>query len=92
MFGFSLTKLLFTAAIIALIWYGFKWVGRVQANREAEHRARLREGRPREGQARPGDSPVEATAHDMVKCAICGDFVSPEATQGCDRPGCPYPA
>ncbi len=86
MLGFSLTKLLFTAAVIALIWYGFKWVGRVQANREAEHRARLREG-----QAPAADSPAEATAHDMVKCAICGDFVSPEATQGCDRPNCPYP-
>ena len=106
MFGFSLTKLIFTAAVIAFIWYGFKWVGRVQARREAEHRARLREGRlgegrhgegrHGEGQSRPEDGPAEApveeTAHDMVKCSICGDFVSPEATQGCDRPGCPYSA
>ena len=86
MFGFSLTKLLFTAAVIALIWYGFKWVGRVQANRQAEYRARLREG-----QTPAEDRPAQATAHDMVKCAICGDFVSPEAMQGCERPNCPYP-
>ncbi len=87
MFGFSLTKLLFTAAVIALIWYGFKWVGRVQARREAEHRARLREGKSPAADSRAG-----ASAHDMVECAVCGDFVSPEATEGCDRPSCPYPA
>jgi uncharacterized protein len=87
MFGFSLTKLIFTAAVIALIWYGFKWVGRVQANRQAEARARLREG-----DASPVGTGAEDTAHDMVKCAVCGDFVFPEATEGCDRPGCPYPA
>jgi len=87
MFGFSLFKLLFTVAVIVLIWYGFKWVGRVQANREAEHRARLRQGRmPAE------DTSAKSTAHDMLKCAICGDFVSPEATSGCDRANCPYPA
>ena len=86
MFGFSLTKLIFTAAVIALIWYGFKWVGRVQANREAEARARLREG-----DASPADTRAEENAHDMVKCTVCGDFVFPEATDGCDRPGCPYP-
>jgi uncharacterized protein len=87
MFGFSLTKLLFTAAVIALIWYGFKWVGRVQTRREAEERARLREGKSPAADSRAG-----ASAHDMVKCAVCGDFVSPEATRGCDRPNCPYPA
>ncbi len=87
MFGFSLTKLLFTAAVIALIWYGFKWVGRVQMRREAEGRARLREGK-----SPAADSWAGASAHDMVKCAVCEDFVSPGATQGCDRPNCPYPA
>ena len=34
MFGFSLTKLLVLAAIVAAVWYGFKWVTRMQRLRE----------------------------------------------------------
>lgn len=36
MFGFSLAKLLVLAAIVAAVWYGFKWVTRMQRIREAE--------------------------------------------------------
>ena len=44
MFGFSLTKLLFTAAVIVLIWYGFKWLRRVQDERDRQDRERLKGG------------------------------------------------
>ena len=35
MFGFSITKLLVLAAIIAAVWYGFKWVTRMRDIRDA---------------------------------------------------------
>ena len=36
MFGFSLQKLLVLAAVIALVWYGFKFVGRLQDHRKVD--------------------------------------------------------
>jgi uncharacterized protein len=78
MFGFSLTKLLFTAAVIAAVWYGYKWIGRIQSMRAAENK--LRGNRPR-----PGPAAVE----DMIRCPACDSFVAAGATS-CGRGDCPY--
>jgi hypothetical protein len=78
MFGFSLTKLLFTAAVIAAIWYGYKWVGRIQSMRAAEDK--LDGNRPR-----PGPAVVE----DMICCPACDSFVAKGAAS-CGREDCPY--
>ena len=80
MFGFSLTKLLFTAAVIAAVWYGYKWVGRVQSQRAAE--GKLDSNRPRPG-------PAEAA--DMIRCPVCDSFVAASAAVSCGRQDCPYP-
>ena len=80
MFGFSLTKLLFTAAIIAAIWYGYKWIGRIQAMRAAG--GKLDGNRPR-----PGPPAVE----DMIRCPVCDSFVTASAAVSCGREDCPYP-
>ncbi len=80
MLGFSLTKLVVLAVIIALVWYGFKWAGRVsqqRANREV----------PREDAARTA---IES-AEDLSKCSLCGTFVPTEGAGDCGRDGCPYP-
>ena len=74
MLGFSLPKLLLLGAIIALIWYGFKWVGR---NRQAG------------GDQRVEDEKTPEIA-DMDKCATCGTFVPAEGARDCGREGCPY--
>ena len=80
MFGFSLTKLLFTAAVIAAVWYGYKWIGRVQSMRAAEEK--LSGNRPR-----PGPAAVE----DMIRCPACDSFVAAAAATSCGRQDCPYP-
>lgn len=85
MFGFSLTKLLFTIAVVIAVWQGFKWVGRVQALREAEAR-RVKAPGPRS----PADPP-SADAEEMVKCPVCGVYVSDRGMASCGRPDCPYP-
>lgn len=83
MLGFSVTKLLVLAAIIALIWYGFKWVGRMN-QRQAD-------GRIARGDGGRNDKAVPGEAEDMAKCAICGTFVPIKGAADCGRDGCPYP-
>ena len=95
MFGFSLQKLLVLAAVIALVWYGFKFVGRLQDQREAggglgaraARRPKRRGGRePRARAAEPGAQDVE----DMVACPVCQAYVQAGGATRCDRSDCPY--
>ncbi len=76
MFGFSLPKLIVLAAIVAGIWYVFKFIGR-------------RTG-PKVKDKSPGAN-GGPEAVDMNKCAVCGDYLSAEAPSGCGRSDCPYP-
>ena len=39
MLGYSIQKLLVLAAVIGAVWYGFKFVGRLQQARDAEAKA-----------------------------------------------------
>lgn len=84
MFGFSLAKLLFTVAIIVLIWYGFKWLGRVQEMQERRDKERLR------AQSRAGGA-ADSDAETMIKCPTCGTYLSASAPKSCGKPDCPYP-
>jgi len=84
MLGLSLGKLLFLAIIITLVWYGFKYVGRVAA---VQQRAREEMTRRRsQSDAAPPRKPVE----DLVKCQRCGSFVSAEGAGNCGKPDCPW--
>ena len=83
MFGLSLMKLLFTAAVVVLVWQGYRWWQRngrrsVGARRGGELRGRRRN---RES------APVE----DMTRCTVCGDYVPASAARACGRADCPYP-
>lgn len=91
MFGFSLQKLLFTALAIWAIWQAFKWIGRMQERRASGAGvggARRPVGPSASQRAAPADGTV---VEDMVKCAVCGDYVSKGAAANCGRAGCPYP-
>lgn len=95
MFGFSIQKLLFTAAVIMAVWYGFKWLGQMKIKRDQE-RARLRRARgggaARSRTESPGDSEGDpAGAEDMVECGACGAFVASRGARSCGRDECPYP-
>ena len=80
MFGFSLNKLLLTTAIILVIWYGFKWVGRL--DRARKNRALKDKGGEPESRT--------AQAESLVKCSVCGTYVSPGGAESCGREDCPY--
>jgi len=87
MFGFSLTKLLFTVAAVLIVWYGFRWVDRVQARKRVEAERRMRTDAP------PGAAPSQRrkSVEDMTACPTCGDYVAANGARNCGRADCPYP-
>ncbi len=96
MFGIpSLQKLLVLAAVIALVWYGFKFVGRLQDRRNADGgpNGGLGARAPRRPKRRGGPSAAEPRvqdAEDMVACPVCQAYVQARGTTRCDRADCPY--
>jgi len=82
MLGLSLGKLLVLAILVAIVWYGFKYVQRVEAIRRSlrEEIARRQAG------ARPPARSVE----DLVKCSKCGAFVAASGATNCGKPQCPW--
>ena len=75
MFGFG--KILVLAVIIAVVWYGFKFVGRLQAKRQEELKNAGREGNSKD-------------AGDMVKCPQCAAFVVAGGAAICSKSESPY--
>ena len=87
MFGFSIQNLIFTIAIIVIVWYGFKLLGRVEKQRNA----RLKRAKHEAKQA-PKAAPIdEPDTEDMIACPTCGIFVSARGARSCGRDDCPYP-
>jgi len=86
MFGFSLTKLLFTIAAVIVAWNGFKWYTRMQERRAAG--VGDKKPRPQAGSS-AGNPTIEA--EDMVKCPVCETYVSQASAVSCGKDGCPYP-
>ncbi len=92
MLGLSLSKILFTVIVVIVVWQGFKWVGRVQKQRELAAQSRMK---TTDGRARPAPPPqsaaLDAETEDMVKCRVCGVFVTGHGMTSCGRADCPYP-
>lgn len=83
MFGFSLTKLLFTVIVVGLVWYGFKWFARMQSG------ALDREQKKPVGK---GDKKAAAGgAADTVQCDVCGAYVVAGHGTNCGKGDCPFP-
>jgi uncharacterized protein len=96
MLGFSIQKLLVLAAIIGAIWYGFKFVSRLQQVRDAEAKAG---GAKRAGlgdqlrdwvAGRKGRGGAVGEAEDLVQCPKCGAYVAAHGATSCGRSDCPY--
>jgi len=79
MLGFSFTKLVVLIAIVVAIWYGFKFIGRLDKRR----REQLAEAK----RTAAADPP---SGGDMVKCRVCGAYVLARGALDCGRPTCPY--
>ncbi len=84
MFGLSLGKSLLLVLLVVIVWYGFKYVARVEAIR----RALREELRRRQGGAAPRRPTIPA--EDLVKCAQCGAYVAARGATSCGRADCPW--
>jgi ribosomal protein L32 len=76
MFGFGFSKLLLLVIIVAVIWYGFKTIGRQD------------ERRP--GKAGGKRKHTADSIDKMDKCPVCGTYVVSDRAANCGRQGCPY--
>jgi hypothetical protein len=91
MFGLGFSKVLFTIFAVLVVWYGYRWYGRVQARRRAE----LDEHMRRDVRGAAAGGPRRATGadkvEDLVPCGTCGAYVPVRGARACGRAGCPYP-
>jgi threonine/homoserine/homoserine lactone efflux protein len=77
----SLPKLIALAAIIWIVWMGFRWF-------EARQRLGAREDRHDDPLRRDGDAnPSEGSSLDLEECSHCGLWVSGAR---CEQKNCPY--
>ncbi len=88
MFGFSFSKLLLTVAAIAIVWYGWKWMNRVQARRQGELDGAGR--RPVGRDSRRKRRARQPATEDLIQCAVCGSYVPAAGGGVCDRADCPF--
>jgi hypothetical protein len=84
MFGLNLGKLILLAIIIVVVWYGYRYMQRIEAVRRA-----FREELTRRQQA-AGRPSQPAQAEDLVKCGTCGAYVPSRHASACGRPDCPW--
>ncbi|MBM3539552.1 MAG: hypothetical protein FJX55_17205 [Alphaproteobacteria bacterium] len=87
MFGISFSKVLLLVAVVAAIWFGFRWFQRWEKERR-ERSEREEEGSRlgRDASARSDDRQTEV----MTACRICGTYVA-QGARSCGRPRCPFP-
>ena len=67
MFGFSITKILFTIAVIVVVWQGFKWLNR---------KGQLQQERTDEVGRDAGRAQAQPEVEEMVQCPDCGAYVA----------------
>ncbi len=79
MLGFSFTKLVVLAAIVAAVWYGFKFVSRLEQRRKEDLAA-----------SRQPESADMKDVGEMIKCPKCAAFVAANGAMNCGRSKCPY--
>ncbi len=76
MFGFGFGKLLVLAIIVAAVWYGYKFIGRLDKQRKEK---------VTKDKKKTADS-----IGKMEKCSVCDTYVAVAQAKNCGRPGCPY--
>ena len=88
MFGLpSLQKLIVLAIVVAIVWYGFKFLGRLKATRAAEARERDLKSADRKDKAALRE---QLDVEETKACPVCGAYVPARGTVSCGKPGCPY--
>lgn len=83
----SLSKIITLVGILAIVWFAFRLLGKVQRQRqEALRRHGGAKSTPKGTTA--GRKPPGVDAQDMAKCPVCGVYTA-SGTGRCGTPGCP---
>lgn len=82
MFGFSITKLVFTVVIVFVVWQAFKYFTRLSDQREKRGSVGGKGASSGPSQSTPG-------VEDMVKCSVCESYVA-RGSKSCGQEGCPF--
>ncbi|RED53693.1 hypothetical protein [Aestuariispira insulae] len=92
MFGISFGKLIVLVAVIAAVWYGFKYVGRLQNIEKGQRKSgepTLSERMRRAAGKRTGHRDPEVI-EDTQECPVCKTFVSVGSVSHCGKSNCPH--
>lgn len=81
MFGISFFKLVVLVAVVAIVWYGFKYLQTLTA---ANTPAPAPKRQPRAAASEPNVT----TAEDMIACRVCGTYVAANTRKSCGRADC----
>lgn len=76
MFGIGFSKLLLLVVIVVAIWYGFKFVGRLDQKRKRDLADKKKKATDSIGK--------------MDQCPVCRTYVVADRAGNCGRQGCPY--
>jgi len=69
-------KLLVLAIILAIVWYGYKYVARVDQVRKDKVAQEKRD--------------AARGIADTEQCPVCKTYVAVKGASNCGKPGCPY--
>ncbi len=89
MFGFSLAKLFVLALVVAAIWYGFKYMNRLEEVRRMLRQMQHRPQSPQTHGRSQGRAP-SLKAEDLVLCRRCNAYVAAHGAGSCGRADCPW--
>ena len=82
-----LAKILLLVLVVVALWYGVRWMARVQ--RVLERQERQNERRMEEVRAqRAAPHAPDPAAADLQRCPVCATYVT--GTASCGKQGCPY--
>ena len=84
--GGSFGKLLLVVAVVAIVWFGWRWYQRWEKERRALDDRREAQDSVR----RHRESRDAVEVEELAKCRACGAFVAAGA-RSCGKPACPYP-
>jgi len=88
MFGMSFGKVAVLVAIIAIVWFGFRWFQRWEKERREAAAGQPRGKLDRDASPKGGGPSQEAEV--MTACRVCGAYVV-AGVRSCGKPNCPFP-
>ncbi len=88
MFGISFPKVLLLVAVVAVVWFGFRWFQRWEKERRERAEREEEEGNRLGRDAAPRTDSRQTEV--MTACRVCGTYVA-QGARSCGRPSCPLP-